>query len=385
MTLGRDPRRRRVRPGAWCAAATRHPLHRPRRRRRAPTSSSTTPPSPRERLNPADTVKVQWQAYLGEGALLLSDLGRVLPTIIADTSGRPRRPLRPPQPARPTRPGTATARPTAPPGARDLLALAAARHDLGRRDLDRRHQPLRAGPGRRRRQPRTCSPATGAPGARRAAGRARPRRARAVNAPPARRATDYTVRPGPHHVVGGGAARSRPVPGDHARAPAGVREHRAVRRRRPAWVARSDGCARGARRARRGRRGPGRLGRRRPPGETLRIVDLGGNQAVDCLLYNADDHVERYSAADTIAAQRNIFLVTGSVLRSNEGNPMMTVTATTCDRTTTPSAGRAAGSRTRCATATTRSTSTPASTTSSTPARATGWASATSCRTSTGS
>ena len=63
-------------------------------------------------------------------------------------------------------------------------------------------------------------------------------------------------------------------------------------------------------------------------GETLRITDLGGNQAVDCLLYNAHDHVERYSAADTIAAQRNIFLVTGTSLRSNEGNVMMTVAGT---------------------------------------------------------
>ncbi len=41
-----------------------------------------------ERLNPADTVKVQWQAYLRLGALLLSDMGRVLMTIVGDTSGR---------------------------------------------------------------------------------------------------------------------------------------------------------------------------------------------------------------------------------------------------------------------------------------------------------
>jgi urea carboxylase-associated protein 1 len=65
-------------------------------------------------------------------------------------------------------------------------------------------------------------------------------------------------------------------------------------------------------------------------GQTLRIVDLGGNQAVDCLLYRADDPVERYSAADTIAVQRNIYLVDGTVLRSNEGGAMMTVTGTTC-------------------------------------------------------
>ena len=63
-------------------------------------------------------------------------------------------------------------------------------------------------------------------------------------------------------------------------------------------------------------------------GQTLRIVDLGGNQAVDFLAYNAHDDAERYSAQDTIAAQRNIFLRTGSVLRSNEGAPMMTITGT---------------------------------------------------------
>lgn len=43
---------------------------------------------PWERLNVADTVKVQWNAYLGEGQLLLSDQGRVLASVVADTSGR---------------------------------------------------------------------------------------------------------------------------------------------------------------------------------------------------------------------------------------------------------------------------------------------------------
>jgi len=65
-------------------------------------------------------------------------------------------------------------------------------------------------------------------------------------------------------------------------------------------------------------------------GQTLRIVDLRGNQAVDCLLYRLGDTAERYSAPDTIVAQRNVFLVEGSVLRSNEGRPMATITATTC-------------------------------------------------------
>lgn len=41
-----------------------------------------------ERLNVADTVKVQWQAYLSAGSLLLSDMGRVLLTVVEDTSAR---------------------------------------------------------------------------------------------------------------------------------------------------------------------------------------------------------------------------------------------------------------------------------------------------------
>ena len=63
-------------------------------------------------------------------------------------------------------------------------------------------------------------------------------------------------------------------------------------------------------------------------GQTLRIVDLEGNQAVDFLLYCAADEVERYSAQDTVAAQGNLFLREGAVLRSNEGRPMMTIAAT---------------------------------------------------------
>ena len=66
-------------------------------------------------------------------------------------------------------------------------------------------------------------------------------------------------------------------------------------------------------------------------GQTLRIVDLEGNQAVDFLLYAAADDAERYSAQDTIAAQANIFLRSGSVLLSNEGRPMMTIVATSVE------------------------------------------------------
>jgi uncharacterized protein len=37
---------------------------------------------PIERLNVADTVKLQWNAYPGAGSLLLSDMGRVLATVL---------------------------------------------------------------------------------------------------------------------------------------------------------------------------------------------------------------------------------------------------------------------------------------------------------------
>lgn len=43
--------------------------------------------APWERLNIADTVKVPWQAYIGSGHPLLSDQGRVLATVLSDTSG----------------------------------------------------------------------------------------------------------------------------------------------------------------------------------------------------------------------------------------------------------------------------------------------------------
>lgn len=41
-----------------------------------------------ERINVADTVKVPWQAYLGQGHPLLSDAGRLMATVAADSSGR---------------------------------------------------------------------------------------------------------------------------------------------------------------------------------------------------------------------------------------------------------------------------------------------------------
>jgi urea carboxylase-associated protein 1 len=60
-------------------------------------------------------------------------------------------------------------------------------------------------------------------------------------------------------------------------------------------------------------------------GDVLTIVDLAGNQAVDCLLYAAADTAVRYSASETIARQSRIALTTGSVLRADTGIALMTV------------------------------------------------------------
>ena len=67
-------------------------------------------------------------------------------------------------------------------------------------------------------------------------------------------------------------------------------------------------------------------------GQCLRIVDLEGTQAVDTLCYDAHDYDNRYSAANTIRAQRNLFLSTGSSLLSVDGDLLATIVADTCGR-----------------------------------------------------
>jgi urea carboxylase-associated protein 1 len=67
-------------------------------------------------------------------------------------------------------------------------------------------------------------------------------------------------------------------------------------------------------------------------GQTIRILDLEGNQAADTLFYSASDPTERYSAIDTIREQGNVYLTTGTMLVSNEGNDMLEIVADTCGR-----------------------------------------------------
>ena len=90
---------------------------------------------PTERLNVADTVKVQWNAYLGVGKLLLSDMGRVMLSILADDAE-----------THDAFCGTSNAATNAAkygegrnsgafPNGRDRLILGAAKHGLTRRDV----------------------------------------------------------------------------------------------------------------------------------------------------------------------------------------------------------------------------------------------------------
>ncbi len=91
--------------------------------------------NPQERLNVADTVKVQWNAYLGAGRLLLSDMGRVMMTMLEDTAGTHDAFCGASNAASNTRRYGDGANHGPHPNARDRFMLAAARHGLGRKDV----------------------------------------------------------------------------------------------------------------------------------------------------------------------------------------------------------------------------------------------------------
>ena len=91
--------------------------------------------APWERLNVADTVKVQWNAYLSEGQLLLSDQARVLASVVADTSGH-HDTLCGASSRRRNEERYGDGQPHGPsPAGRELFVLAAAKHGLGPVDL----------------------------------------------------------------------------------------------------------------------------------------------------------------------------------------------------------------------------------------------------------
>src|SRR5450432_4820136 len=94
-------------------------------------------------------------------------------------------------------------------------------------------------------------------------------------------------------------------------------------------------------------------------GQTLRIVDSEGQQAVDALLYCADDTAERYSAQDTLRVQGSAYIELGTRLVSNRGRVMAHISADSCGRHDT-SAGCCSCEATPSASGKRQNTSTPA-------------------------
>lgn len=88
-----------------------------------------------ERLNIADTVKVPWQAYPGTGHPLLSDAGRLMATIVADSSSRHDTLTGATTLAGNTAKYGAGAAHSSSPAARELLTLGALKNGLGTRDV----------------------------------------------------------------------------------------------------------------------------------------------------------------------------------------------------------------------------------------------------------
>ena len=90
---------------------------------------------PGERLNVADTIKVQWNAYLGEGRALLSDMGRALMSILHDDAGTHDVFCGPSNERGNARKYGDGANHGGHPNARDRLLIALGKYGLGRRDL----------------------------------------------------------------------------------------------------------------------------------------------------------------------------------------------------------------------------------------------------------
>jgi urea carboxylase-associated protein 2 len=89
---------------------------------------------PIERLNVADTMKVQWNAYLQAGSLLLSDMGRPLLSILVDDAGTHDAFCGPSNESTPRAYGDRGAWGRH-PNARGRLLLGAAKFGLGRKDV----------------------------------------------------------------------------------------------------------------------------------------------------------------------------------------------------------------------------------------------------------
>ena len=88
-----------------------------------------------ERLNVADTVKVPWQAYMTTGHPLLSDAGRLMATVVADSSGKHDALTGTTHLAGNTAKYGAGSAHSASPAGRELLTLGGMKHGVSQRQL----------------------------------------------------------------------------------------------------------------------------------------------------------------------------------------------------------------------------------------------------------
>ena len=307
---------------------------------------------PSERLNVADTVKVQWQAYLGTGQLLLSDMGRVLAAIVEDTSGRHDAFCGTTHPAANAGPLRRRRARRAGPNGRDHFGVALAKLGLDRRDVAPnvnlfkgvRVEPRRRAHLRRANRGRAATSSCGAscrcsssivnvphPLDPRPAYTVTPLRVTAWRGDPAATTTrSAAARPRPNGPTSTPSRRWPPVGEvDGFELPAGRIVHDEVVRARAPWS------------------------RVVEAGQTLRIIDVGGNQAVDCVLHDAHDLRRALQRArhDRRPAQRLPRHRHGAAL--HRGQPDDDHHRARRANATTPSAAPAPRSRTRSATGST--------------------------------
>lgn len=60
-------------------------------------------------------------------------------------------------------------------------------------------------------------------------------------------------------------------------------------------------------------------------GQTVRIEDVEGQQAIDLICYNAEDLAEKFWAAHTAKINGSIYISTGHVLYSDQARAMLTI------------------------------------------------------------
>lgn len=65
-------------------------------------------------------------------------------------------------------------------------------------------------------------------------------------------------------------------------------------------------------------------------GQTLRIIDLEGNQGLDLLIYDLHNPEDHYSATQTIVRQKKLYINAGTVFVTESGKELLKMVADTC-------------------------------------------------------